>query len=84
MSNAMKAYNSAEKLEIQIKMRLMDRKIKSFMNFTCPICMEPMEIYVNTPCKHYVCKSCYIKSTNSVNKNKCCICRSEIILKRFH
>lgn len=78
MSNALRAYNRAETLEIQIKMRLMDHKLKSFMNFTCPICMEPMVVYVNTPCKHYVCKSCFLKSMETVNKNKCCICRRPI------
>ncbi len=78
MSKVLQAYNRAEELEIQIKIQLMESQLKKFMNFTCPICMEPMKVYKNVPCKHYVCKSCFIKSLNSINGNKCCICRAEI------
>ena len=84
MSKVLQAYNRIEKFEIQIKLELLERQLTAFKNFTCPICMEPMCTYVNAPCKHYVCKSCFIKSVNSVNGNKCCICRAEINLSRQH
>ncbi len=82
MSNVLQAYNRTEQFQIQIKFQLLERQLNSFKNFTCPICMEPMFTYLNAPCKHYVCKECFIKSTNSINGNKCCICRAEIVLKK--
>ena len=68
-------------LQMQIKFAVLDNKINKFLNFECPICMEPMQIYVNVKCGHFVCKDCYQKSINSINGNKCCICRQEIKLK---
>lgn len=81
-SKVLNAYNTAHKLEMQIKVAITQEKVKNFLNFTCPICIEPMMVYFNAPCKHYVCKDCYLKSLDSVNGNKCCICRKILHIKQ--
>ena len=67
-------------LETQLKILMAETRIKEAMDFTCLICMEPMDVYLKPPCKHYVCAPCFKKCVHSVNGNKCCICRETIYL----
>lgn len=64
--------------EAQLKTFAAEAQIWKALEFTCNVCLEPMDIYVRTPCKHPICKGCFMQSLNSVNGNKCCICRQEI------
>ena len=68
-------------LETNLKVLIAETKIREALAFKCIVCMDPMDVYVRTPCKHPICKDCYMKSLNSVNGNKCCICRREIKLR---
>lgn len=79
------SYESFKKLncklavfEAQLKTFAAEAQIRKALEFTCVVCFEPMDIYVRTPCKHPICKGCFMQSLNSVNGNKCCICREEI------
>lgn len=67
-------------LETQLKILIAETRIKEAINFTCLICMEPMDVYLKPPCKHYVCAPCFDKSVHSINGNKCCICRKALCL----
>ena len=71
----------AEMLEMQLKVLMIEKSIREAMEFKCLICMETMDVYLDTPCKHAVCKTCYYRSLDSVNGNKCCICRQTIVLR---
>lgn len=70
-----------ELLETQLKTLIVEEKIKQAINNKCLICMETMDIYIKPPCQHYVCKDCYERSLDSVNGNKCCMCRRPIVTR---
>lgn len=80
ISKTMESIRKATLLENSIKISIVEAKIKEAMSNTCLICMEPLDVYVITPCKHPVCQSCYFKSLKSVNGNKCCLCRQAIVI----
>ena len=44
----------------------------------CPICFEIMEEYVEPPCKHRVCTTCFKKNSETIYGNKCCLCRADV------
>lgn len=69
-------------LKMQLKFACLHNKMNKFLNFKCPICMEPMITYADPECGHPVCKDCYKKCVNTVNGKKCCICRQEIKFKK--
>lgn len=69
-------------LESQLKILLIEKQIKNAINNKCLICMEAMDIYIKPPCQHCVCKTCYEKSLKSINGNKCCMCRTPIVVQK--
>lgn len=78
--NYSQSLRKAAELETHLKLLIAEQKIKEALEFTCLICHEPLDVYLKTPCKHPVCKPCYLRSLESVNGNKCCMCRRIISL----
>lgn len=80
LCQTIESLRKATLLQNSIKVSMIEAKIKEAISNTCLICIEPLDVYVKTPCKHPVCKSCYLKSLTSVNGNKCCVCRRPIVI----
>lgn len=79
--NYYKSLGKLALLEAQLKTLIVEEKIKQAINNKCLICMESMDIYIKPPCHHYVCKTCFERSLDSVNGNKCCMCRRPIVMR---
>lgn len=76
------AITNAERLIYHLKCMEATRKIheayKYAQNNKCPICFEIMEEYVEPPCKHRVCTTCFKKNSETIYGNKCCLCRADV------
>lgn len=58
---------------------------KSVREYHCPICFDPPDTAVMTPCGHIFCVACLFQMVNSSRTNRksgnCALCRSEVKLK---
>lgn len=58
---------------------------KAVREYHCPICFEPPDTAVMTPCGHIFCVACLFQMVNSSRTHRksgnCALCRSEVKLK---
>lgn len=58
---------------------------KAVRNYLCPICFDPPDTAVMTPCGHIFCVACLFQMVNSSRSHRksgnCALCRSEVKLR---
>jgi hypothetical protein len=50
----------------------------SYKNYTCPVCLDKMDIIYSTACDHIFCSKCIIKMFKNKEAICCPLCRTEL------